>query len=49
MRALKLRPSDMLPEVLYVESGVAEIVEKHPEGWASMQLSFVGAIPCGCT
>lgn len=34
MRALKLRPSDMLPEVRYVESGVAELVEKQTEGWA---------------
>jgi len=33
MRAAKLRPSDMLQEVRYVPSGVAEIVEKHTEGW----------------
>ncbi|VFN07496.1 MAG: hypothetical protein BECKG1743D_GA0114223_110771, partial [Candidatus Kentron sp. G] len=30
----KLRPSDMLPEVRYVESGVAELVEKQTEGWS---------------
>ncbi|HEW98447.1 MAG TPA: hypothetical protein ENF37_07390 [Beggiatoa sp.] len=34
MRTLKLRPSDMLPEVRYVESGVAELVEKQTEGWS---------------
>lgn len=33
MRAAKLRPSDMLEEVKYVPSGVAEIVEKHTLGW----------------
>ena len=33
MRAAELRPSDMLQEVRYVPSGVAEIVEKHTEGW----------------
>jgi hypothetical protein len=34
MRSHKLRPADMLPEVRYVESGVAELVEKQTEGWA---------------
>nr|VFJ64266.1 MAG: hypothetical protein BECKDK2373B_GA0170837_11356 [Candidatus Kentron sp. DK]VFJ67307.1 MAG: hypothetical protein BECKDK2373C_GA0170839_11636 [Candidatus Kentron sp. DK] len=34
MRTHKLRPSDMLPEVRYVESGVAELVEKQTEGWS---------------
>ncbi|HIE01493.1 MAG TPA: hypothetical protein EYP59_14590 [Thiotrichaceae bacterium] len=34
MRSHKLRPSDMLPEVRYVESGVAELVEKQTEGWS---------------
>jgi intracellular sulfur oxidation DsrE/DsrF family protein len=33
LRSAKLRPSDMLQEVRYVPSGVAEIVEKHTEGW----------------
>ncbi|WP_455365426.1 DsrE family protein [Kaarinaea lacus] len=33
MRTAKLRPSDMLQEVRYVPSGVAEIVEKATEGW----------------
>lgn len=34
MRSHKLRPSDMLQQVRYVTSGVAEIVEKQHEGWA---------------
>ncbi|NOZ55069.1 MAG: hypothetical protein GXP08_18345 [Gammaproteobacteria bacterium] len=34
MRSANLRPSDMLQEVRYVPSGVAEIVEKHTLGWA---------------
>ena len=34
MRTHKLRPSDMLPEVRYVESGVAELIEKQTEGWS---------------
>lgn len=34
MRTFKLRPSDMLTEVRYVEYGVAELVEKQHEGWA---------------
>lgn len=34
MRTHKLRPSDMLQQVRYVTSGVAEIVEKQHEGWA---------------
>nr|VFK16720.1 MAG: DsrE/DsrF-like family protein [Candidatus Kentron sp. LPFa]VFK32192.1 MAG: DsrE/DsrF-like family protein [Candidatus Kentron sp. LPFa] len=34
MRTYKLRPSDMLPEVRYVESGVAELVEKQTGGWS---------------
>lgn len=33
MRSANLRPSDMLEEVKYVPSGVAEIVEKHTLGW----------------
>lgn len=33
MRSAKLRPSDMLEEVKYVPSGVAEIIEKHTLGW----------------
>jgi len=33
MRANNLRPSDMLQEVRYVSSGVAEIVEKQTQGW----------------
>lgn len=33
MRTAKLRPSDMLEELKYVPSGVAEIVEKHTLGW----------------
>lgn len=34
MRTHKLRPSDMLEQVRYVPSGVAEIVEKQTEGWS---------------
>ncbi len=34
MRTNKLRPSDMLQQVRYVTSGVAELVEKQHEGWA---------------
>ena len=34
MRTHKLRPSDMIEEVRYVPSGVAEIVEKQTEGWS---------------
>jgi len=34
MRTNKLRPSDMLQEVRYVQSGVAEIVEKQTAGWS---------------
>jgi len=34
LRAAHLRPADMLEEVRYVPSGVAEIVEKHTLGWA---------------
>jgi len=33
LRAAKLRPSDMLRDVRYVASGVAEIVEKASQGW----------------
>jgi intracellular sulfur oxidation DsrE/DsrF family protein len=33
MQSAKLRASDMLQEVRYVPSGVAEIVEKNTEGW----------------
>ncbi len=34
MRTHKLRPSDMLEQVRYVKSGVAEIVEKQTSGWS---------------
>jgi len=34
MRTHKLRPSDMIEEVRYVPSGVAEIIEKQTEGWS---------------
>jgi intracellular sulfur oxidation DsrE/DsrF family protein len=34
MRTHKLRPSDMLEEVRYVQSGVVEIVEKQTSGWS---------------
>ncbi len=34
MRTNKLRPSDMLQQVRYVPSGVAEIVEKQTAGWS---------------
>jgi len=34
LRTHKLRPSDMLEQVRYVPSGVAELVEKQQEGWA---------------
>lgn len=34
MRAVKLRPSDMLEQVRYVPSGVAELVEKQTLGWS---------------
>ena len=33
MRAQGLRPTDMLQEVRYVSSGIAEIVEKQTQGW----------------
>ena len=33
MRTHKLRPADMLEQVRYVPSGVAEILEKHTQGW----------------
>jgi len=33
MRTHHLRPSDMLQEVRYVASGVAEIIEKDTQGW----------------
>lgn len=33
LRSAKLRPTDMLREVRYVPSGVAEIVEKATQGW----------------
>ena len=33
LRAAKLRPSDLLREVRYVPSGIAEIVEKATQGW----------------
>ena len=34
MRTHKLRPSDMIEQVRYVPSGVAEIVEKQTAGWS---------------
>jgi len=34
MRTNKLRPSDMLQQVRYVQSGVAELVEKQTAGWS---------------
>jgi len=34
MRTHKLRPSDMIEQVRYVPSGVAEIVEKQTIGWS---------------
>ncbi len=37
MRAAKLRPSDMLREVSFVRSGVAEIIEKQHQGWAYLK------------
>jgi intracellular sulfur oxidation DsrE/DsrF family protein len=37
LRAAKLRPSDMLPEVSFVRSGVAEIIEKQQQGWVYFQ------------
>lgn len=33
LHAAKLRPSDMLRDIRYVTSGVAEIVEKATQGW----------------
>lgn len=33
LHSAKLRPSDLLREVRYVPSGVAEIVEKASQGW----------------
>ncbi len=37
MRAAKLTPSQMLQEVGYVPSGVAEIVEKVSQGWVNVK------------
>lgn len=34
MRAARLKPSDMLQQVRYVPSGVAELVEKQTLGWS---------------
>ncbi|HHZ88804.1 MAG TPA: hypothetical protein EYN73_08705 [Chromatiaceae bacterium] len=34
MRSHRLRPSDMLEQVRYVPSGVAEIVDKQTAGWS---------------
>ena len=34
MQLLKLHPSDLLPEVQYVKSGVIELIEKQAEGWS---------------
>ena len=36
LRAAKLRPSDMLREVRYVPSAIAEIVEKATQGWVNI-------------
>ena len=34
MRAMKLAPADMLPEIGYVPSGVVEVMRKQQQGWA---------------
>ncbi|MGN7611938.1 DsrE family protein [Magnetococcales bacterium HHB-1] len=34
MKKAHLKPTDMLPEVRYIESGLVEIIEKQREGWA---------------
>ena len=37
MRARKLTPADMLPEIGYVPSGVVEIMQREREGYASLR------------
>lgn len=37
LHTAKLRPSDMLREVRYIPSGVAEIVEKSSQGWVYLR------------
>ncbi|MDQ2736246.1 MAG: DsrE family protein [Pseudomonadota bacterium] len=34
MNSMKLSPSDMLPEIGYVPSGVVEVMRKQQQGWA---------------
>ena len=34
MRAMKLTPADILPEIGYVPSGVVEVMKKQQQGWA---------------
>ena len=34
MRAMKLAPTDMLPDLQYVPSGVGELLTKQQQGWA---------------
>ena len=34
MNSMKLAPSDMLPDVGYVPSGVVEVMKKQQQGWA---------------
>lgn len=34
MNGMKLTPSDMLPDVGYVPSGVVEVMKKQQQGWA---------------
>ena len=34
MRAMKLTPADILPDVGYVPSGVVEVMKKQQQGWA---------------
>lgn len=34
MRGMKLVPTDMLPEIGYVPSGVVEVMRKQQQGWA---------------
>ncbi len=34
MRAMKLAPADMLPDIGYVPAGVVEVMRKQQQGWA---------------
>jgi len=34
MNAMKLAPTDMLPEIGYVPAGVVEVMKKQQQGWA---------------